>query len=497
MDKILSMENMSKSFGGNRALKNVSFSCEKGTVHVVAGENGAGKSTILKILAGVYPADGGEIYLNGEKVKITNPAEAQKQGIAMVFQELTLIGDLTVEENLFLNMEPVKGLLLDKKEITRRCKELMDEYDIKLNPKSIAGRLSVAEQQMAEILKILLREPEIIILDEPTSSLAKKEVEKLFAIVKNLIKNGKTIIFISHRLDEVFELGDDVTVLKDGELIGTEKLADIDRDHLIRMMVGRPLEDLFPPKAETISDEVIFEAKNLVAPGVLEDISFQLRKGEIIGVAGLQGHGQVELLNALSGLHPLKSGTFSLFGKQIKIPNAKRAIKNGIALVPSDRKLEGLALVLPILQNLALCSLNKRSRFGFLNLKKEKEFAERSKGELSIKAYKLSNPAWSLSGGNQQKVVLGKELGIEPRLMLFSDPTRGIDIESKGDFYRIMRRLANEGVGVIVCSSEMMEAIGMCDRVLVMYEGAITAVLEGDMINEEKIMRCAMGILDD
>ena len=399
---ILEMKHISKAFGGNHALKDVNLTCEKGTVHVLAGENGAGKSTLLKVLAGIHQADSGEIILGGKKVSIHNPLHAQEQGIAMVFQELTLISELTVEENLYLNMEPHKRGFIDKKIITENITKLMEEYDININPKAIAGRLSVAEQQMAEILKVLLKDPDLIILDEPTSSLATKEVEKLFQIMRNLLAKGKTILFISHRMEEIFEIGDQVTVFKDGEYIGSEKLIDIDKDELIRMMVGRPLQNVFPAKLKNKTKDIIFEAKNITSADILKDISFSLERGEVLGIAGLQGHGQTELLNALSGLHSLKHGSITLQGKEMKIKNSGQAIKEGIALVPGDRKREGLMLILPIQHNLAICSLKKRLKLGFLNLKKETEFAEEVKETLSIKAYQMKDPAYSLSGGNQQ-----------------------------------------------------------------------------------------------
>lgn len=495
--EFLAFRHIRKAFGGNVALNDITFSVKKGTVHVLAGENGAGKSTLLKILAGIHAPDAGEVWIDGKSVVIRDPRQAQELGVAMVFQELTLINDLTIEENLFLNMEPTNSAgLIHKKEMRAKLGELMKTYGISINPKSIAGRLSVAEQQMAEILKVLLRDPQIIILDEPTSSLATQEVEKLFQIVNNLKANGKTILFISHRMEEVFAIGDEVTVFKDGQYIGTKDLKEIDVDGLIRMMVGRPLTQIYPPKQSTVQDDVVLKAEHLQS-NVLNDVSLELHKGEILGIAGLQGHGQAELLNALSGLHALKSKKIEIDGKPVKIQNARQALNHGIALVPGDRKQEGLMLILPIIQNLALCSLNKRSKFGILNLKKEKEFARKTQKDLSIKLHKLSDPVSSLSGGNQQKVVLGKELAIDPKIMLFNDPTRGIDVEAKSDFYKIMREQAKEGMGVILCSSDMMEVIGMSDRVLVMYEGRISACLEGDQINEEKIMRCAMGIVED
>lgn len=492
----LTFEHINKSFGGNHALNDVSFSIKKGTVHVLAGENGAGKSTVLKILAGIYQRDSGDIYIEGKKVNINSPKQAATCGVAMVFQELTLIRELTVEENLFLTIEPTKKSgLINKKEIRRKITSLMDEYGIKLDPSAIAGRLPIAQQQMAEILKVLLRDSQIIILDEPTSSLATEEVKTLFGIIHKLTEKGKTVIFISHRMDEIFEIGNYVTVFKDGVVIGTKSLKEINTDQLIEMMVGRALAKVFPPKAEKLGD-VLFEAKHLTSDK-LHEISFELRKGEILGVAGLQGHGQSELLNAISGLHTLKSGELYLNGQKIRVRNAKQALKYGIALVPSDRKVEGLQLMLTIQQNLALCSLGQRSKLGFIDLKAERQFAEQEQKDLKIKMAGYNLPVSSLSGGNQQKVVLGKELGINPKLMLFDDPTRGIDVEAKQDFYHIMREKANEGVGVILCSSDMMEVIGMSDRVLVLYEGKISGILEKEELTESKIMRRAMGIIDN
>lgn len=297
-------------------------------------------------------------------------------------------------------------------------------------------------------------------------------------------------------MEEVFEIGDYVTVFKDGTFVGTRKISEIDVDELIKMMVGRPLTQIYPKKSEMVEDTVLLEVKNLKSEK-LNDVSFQLHKGEILGIAGLQGHGQTELLDAVSGVHKLTQGTIKVDGKEAKIKNAKQALDNGIALVPCDRKNEGLMLILPIQQNLALCSLDKRSKAGFINLKEEQKFAEETRKSLKIKLHNLTDPVSSLSGGNQQKIVLGKELGTDPKIMLFNDPTRGIDVEAKSDFYNIMRKQATEGIGVVLCSSDMMEIIGMSDRVLVMYEGRITGELQKDELSEELIMKKSMGIVEE
>ena len=496
-EEILKMVNITKRFAGITALDRVQFSCSKGEVHVLAGENGAGKSTILKILAGIHQADEGEIYFHGKKVEIRNPGQSQKLGIAMVFQELTLVGEMTVWENIYLNQEPVTRLgRINRREIKKRILDVMDRYGIHIDPDATVGSLPVAEQQMAEILKILVRDPELIILDEPTSALAKKEVKQLYQIIHNLIADGKTIIFISHRLEELFELGHRITVFKDGCYIGTRNMNEINEDDLIRMMVGRSLNHVFPPSVcQADHSQVIFEVKNLAdADHKLNHVSFQVHKGEILGVAGLQGHGQTELLNAVSGLYPLSEGEIIVNGKRVGIKNAGQAIANGIALVPSDRKNQGLMLELSNRHNLSISSMKKRMKGCFIDKKAEQAFSESMVSKLSIKMRGLDLPVSSLSGGNQQKVVLGKELATEPRVILFDEPTRGIDVEAKREFYQIMHGLAAQGVAVVMNSSDMLEVIGMSSRVIVMYEGRISGILEKEDLIEERIMQLGMGL---
>lgn len=496
-EEILKMTNITKRFGGVTALEHVEFSCNKGEVHVLAGENGAGKSTILKMLAGIHQADEGEIYFRGQKVQIKNPQQSQKLGIAMVFQELTLVREMTVAENIYLNQEPTTRLgRVDKKEVYRRIRAAMDKYGIHIDPDAMVGSLSVARQQMAEILKILVRDPELIILDEPTSALAKKEVKQLYQIIRNLIADGKTIIFISHRMEEMFELGDRITVLKDGSHVGTRVVKEIDEDELIRMMVGRSLSNVFPPPlCQPDNSKVIFEVKDLWDGGrKLNHISFTVHRGEILGIAGLQGHGQTELLNAISGLYPLTKGAILVNGTEVTVKNAGQAIARGIALVPADRKNQGLMLELSNRHNLAISSMKKRMKGCFIDRRAELSFAEDIKKQLSIKMGGMELPVSSLSGGNQQKVVLGKELATEPRVILFDEPTRGIDVEAKREFYQIMHRLAAEGVAVVMNSSDMMEVIGMSSRVIVMYEGKISGILEKDELCEERIMQFGMGM---
>ena len=372
----------------------------------------------------------------------------------------------------------------------------MDKYGIHVDPDALVSTLPVAKQQMVEILKILVRDPELIILDEPTSALAKKEVVQLYQIIHNLLDNGKTIIFISHRLEELFELGDRITVFKDGHYVGTRDMKDMNEDELIKMMVGRSLTNIFPPPVcEPDYSKVVFEAKNLTDnDGKLKDVSFQVFKGEVLGIAGLQGHGQTELLNAISGLYPLTKGEIIVNGKTEKIKSASQAIQCGVALVPADRKRQGLMLELSNRHNLAVSSMKKRMNGPFIDQKAETSFAEDMVKRLSIKLGGLELPVSSLSGGNQQKIVLGKELATEPKVILFDEPTRGIDVEAKREFYQIMHELAAQGVAVIMNSSDMMEVIGMSSRVIVMYEGRISGTLQKEELSEELIMQFGMGM---
>lgn len=493
---ILKMEHITKTFSGVVALDDVQFACEKGKVHILAGENGAGKSTILKILAGIYKPDSGTITLRGKKVDFNSPKEAQKAGIAMVFQELTLINELTIFENIFLSKETKKGGLINKKAQLEKLEVCMEKYGIHIDPTTIVDRLSVGQKQMIEILKILVRDPEIIILDEPTSALATNEVNTLFEIMRKLMAAGKCLIFISHRMEEMFEIGDRLTVFKDGKYINSCNMCDIDMDELIRMMVGRTLQNIFPPHVTDAEEkEVIFELKNYKFTPDGEPINLQIHKGEVIGIAGLQGHGQSEFINSIAGMHRVYDGELILNNQKRNVRNSKQAVKNGIALVPSDRKQEGLLLKQSIRSNIAIASLGQRKKLGiFIDKKAEHELVHTYQEKLSIKMSHMEQEVVELSGGNQQKVVLAKELAIDPKVILFDEPTKGIDVESKREFYYIMRDLASQGVAVIMYSSDLMEVIGMSDKVLVMYENNVSAQLTGKYINEEDIMRCAMGL---
>lgn len=495
---IMKMEHISKRFSGVTALDNVDFSCNSGEIHILAGENGAGKSTILKILAGIYPQDGGTITLHGKEVSFKNPVEAQEAGISMVFQELTQINELTIFENVFLGKEKKRGIGIDKKEQMRVLRECMDKYNLHMNPMTIVDRLSIGQKQMAEILKALVKDPDIMILDEPTSALTAEEVQILFNIMRKLKEEGKAVIFISHRMEEMFEIGEVITVFKDGQLVETNSITDLDMDKLIKLMVGRELSDVYPNHMKELSDEVLLEVKGLQIAHNSEPINFDIHKGEIVGIAGLSGHGQEELINSLSGLHKSFGGNIVLKGKELKINNSTKAVKHHIALVPGDRKQEGLLLQKSIRDNIAISSVNHRTIFGaFIDSSKEKGLVDLYKEKLRIKMVSPQQAVVELSGGNQQKVVLAKELALNPNLILFNEPTKGIDVGSKREFYYIMRELAEDGVAVILYSTDLMEVIGMSDKVVVMYENNVSAQLTGEDIYEENIMRYAMGIKEE
>ena len=495
-DCILKMEHITKRFPGVVALDDVDFSCKKGEIHVLAGENGAGKSTILKILAGIYPATEGKVLLRGEEVYFRSPKEAQKAGIAMVFQELTQINELTIFENVFLGNEPVKGGMIDQKKQLEILNAYMDKYDLHMDPMTIVDRMSVGQKQLAEILKALVKDPEIIILDEPTSALAGEEVEILFNIMRKLKAEGKAIIFISHRMEEMFEIGDVITIFKDGKHIDTVPVSELNVDKLISKMVGRELNDVYPDHCKE-PGEVILQVRDYQLTEESKPFNFEIRAGEVIGIAGLAGHGQTPLINSLSGLFKIEKGDIVLKGKEMKITSSTKAVANRIALVPSDRKQEGLMLARSISNNIAIGSIDKRKILGlFIDQRAEAKLVDVYRNKLRIKLSSVKQAAMELSGGNQQKVVLAKELALEPDLILFDEPTKGIDVGSKREFYHIMRDLANQGVAVIMYSTDMMEVIGMSDKVLVMYENNITAQLTGEDINEETIMRYAMGLSD-
>ncbi|MCC8180343.1 MAG: sugar ABC transporter ATP-binding protein [Planctomycetes bacterium] len=494
--RTLAVRNIAKSFAATKALKGVSIAFEPGTVHVLIGENGAGKSTLLKIVSGLYPPDSGEILLDGKPVRFSSPHEARAARIAMVFQELTLLPDMTVMDNLFLGAEQAGvGGLLRRAEMRRIFKEKSRKYGLDLPADEVVRNLPLSRQQLVEALKALMGDPEIIIFDEATSALDNAEVEILFSIIASLKNEGRTVIFISHRMEEIFTVGDRVSVLKDGDLVTTRDITELDQNRLIEFMVGRSISDIFPPKAARLG-EVLFEAKGLGKAGKLDNINLQARRGEIVGIAGLQGQGQATLLACLAGIEKYDAGEVLLHGNRLPQAGPRQAIRNGVILVPEDRKTQALFLEHSVHINLSLSSQYKRQAFGFVNVAEDEAFVNRAIGDLSIKTHSPENQVGSLSGGNQQKVVLGRALGVEPQVILFNEPTRGVDVQTKQEFYRRMRALAEAGICIILYSSDLLEVIGVSDTVHTMYEGRITSVLSGDGISEVGIMRGAVGITE-
>ena len=495
MDPVLEIRELDKAFTGVHAVDHVSFKCEPGTVHVLQGENGAGKSTILKMLSGLYQPDSGDILLHGEKVVFRHPKDAQKKGIAMVYQEMSILPDLTVAQNVYLNKEiKGKGGLTDEAAMITATKELGDKYGIEVDPYVRAGDLPIASMQMVEILKALASDPDILILDEPTSSLTTTEVAKLHKIVEGMKEMGKTILFISHRMEEIFMFGDNITVMKDGCLVGTCPMKGLTEDDIIRMMVGRDLNDIFPPKSDCITEEEILKLDNLGDGTRVHDVSLAVHRGEVLGIAALDGQGQTELLRLIAGVRRHTKGSIYLNGTELKYNSPKKALRLGIGYVPEDRKLQGLCLRLSVGDNIALASLGRRQKAGFIDKAAEKAVIDRMIGRMNIKTPSPMQEVINLSGGNQQKVSIGKSLADEPKVLLLNDPTRGIDVEAKQEIYRLIRGLADSGVGVIIYTSDMMEVIGMSDRILTMFEGRITGELQKEEFSEEAIMRGAMNV---
>lgn len=487
----LQIQNINKSFYGVPALKNVSFPIELGEIHVVIGENGAGKSTLMKIIAGLYHQDSGDIVLKGKTVQHDSPIEAIGNGVVMIHQELMPVPYLTVAENVFLGREPLTKMgLLDKKEIVEQTNALFAEMNIDIDPRTEMRMLSVAQVQLVEIAKAVSFHSELLIMDEPTSAISDREIEHLYDLIFRLKKQNKAIVFISHKLDEIFKVADKITVLRDGEYIGTRKREELDKDSLIAMMIGRELKEVYE-KWEKRMGETILEVKHFGRSGKFEDISFSLRRGEILGIAGLMGAGRTELAEAIFGLNPADSGELLIDGRTVRIGSTSDAIKNHIALVPEDRKRLGLNLKDTTGFNITLSVLNLFAKLGIVDKVPENQEVDRSIKKFNIKVTSRKTPVVSLSGGNQQKVVIAKWMLSDPEILILDEPTRGIDIGAKTEIYKLINTLANEGKAIIMISSELPEIIGMSDRVLVFAEGRMTGELTGNDISQMEIMKCA------
>ena len=489
---ILEMTGISKAFSGVPALSGVSLCVRKGSVHALMGENGAGKSTLMKILLGSYTRDAGKVVFDGREVVYRNPRAALDDGIAMIHQELSTIQDLCVYENVFLGKELTigKGLLKNDREMKRQTSQLLQSLHIDIDPGRKMRTLSVAQQQMCEIAKAISYNSKLIIMDEPTSAITDKEVEQLFSTIKRLKQDGISIIYISHKMDEIFEIADEVTVLRDGCFVGRHPIGEIDEDGLIRLMVGRNIDNIYPKGSHDIGD-VYLKVEDLSRKGDFEPLSFEVRKGEIFGMAGLMGAGRTEIVETLFGLRPKTSGKITVNNRTVKINRPRDAIRAGFGLVTEDRRLTGCFLPLSIRMNTLSASIMDHMKGVFMDRRKMRSSTERMRDMLSIKMPSTETQIAKLSGGNQQKVLIGRWLLNEPDILIFDEPTRGIDVGSKSEIHRLMSELASRGKCIIMVSSEMPEIMGMCDRILVMCEGTMTGIIDRKDFTQERILRYA------
>src|SRR5215470_1879545 len=492
---ILKMTGITKSFPGAQALAGVDFALRRGEIHALVGENGAGKSTLMKILAGAVAKDGGEIVFDGREINPQNAAEAQAFGVSLVHQELSLAPNLTVAENIFVRREPRrfgKLSLINWRELNARAKELLDQFELEIAPDAPVKDLSLAKRQIVEIAKALAVEAKLLVLDEPTSSLEAHEVELLFNILRRLAARGLGLVYITHRMDEIFRIADRVTVLRDGRLVGTRERDETDGDEIIRMMVGRELEKLYPQKAGR-AGEVIFELRGLTTRGKFEGVNLTARRGQILGLAGLIGSGRTEAMMAAIGHAKLDGGEVLIDGKTVRIDSPRDALRLGVVYSPEDRKYQGLFLSHSVQANVIAASLNKCSGAGLMRGSVERSLSASFTRDLAIKTPDLERAVGALSGGNQQKVLLAKWLATRPRVLIVDEPTRGVDVGSKSEIHHLLRRFTEAGGAVIMISSELPEILGMSDRVAVFHEGRVAGELSCDEATEEKIMRLATG----
>jgi len=489
-DLLVQLVEISKTFPGVKALDHVSLDLRPGEVHALIGENGSGKSTLMKILSGVYMKDEGKVIVNGKEMNFQKPRDAQDAGIAIIHQELNLCRHLTVAENIFLGREFQNGIFLDKKHQIEEAQKILDRLEVNLDPNSRVSELTVSKQQMVEIAKAISANANVVIMDEPTSALTIKEIDDLFSIIKVLRKQGKGIIYITHRLEELNAITDRITIIRDGQHIITTDFKNLSADDIIRYMVGRELKEKFP-RIQMPVGKTIFEVKNLSAGKAVRDVSFTVREGEILGIAGLMGAGRTETVRAIFGADKKDSGQLILNGQEIRIDKPQEAIETGIFCVPEDRKRDGLCISMPVYQNATLPNMEKVTYRGIVDTKKEILIAENMVKQLTIHTPSVFQIVKNLSGGNQQKIVVGKWLVKPAHVILFDEPTRGIDVGAKVDIYNLMNNLKAQGIGVVFVSSELPEILGMADRIVVMCEGRVTAELDADEANQEIIMQYA------
>jgi ribose transport system ATP-binding protein len=497
-ETIFIMKDISKNFPGVKALDKVTFKVDRGEVHALVGENGAGKSTLIKILSGVYHQDSGQILYKGKEIDIKNPRYAQELGISTIYQELNLCPNLTVADNIFLGNEFSSTFFnyIDEKKLNKECKKYLDLLEADVDSRTLVSSLSVAQQQMVEIAKALSYESEVIIMDEPTATLTLHETKKLFETIRKLKEQGKSIIYISHRLEEVFEIADTVTVLKDGTLVGTKPLKDLNYIDIVRMMVGRDIESKYIKTATKMGKKVgkvLLEVRNLTKKGVFENINFSLHSCEILGFSGLVGAGRTDLMRAIFGLETIDEGNIIINGKDIKqFKGPKEAINKGIGMTSEDRKRESLFLNFNIRENVTISYLDYLSKYGYIMGGTEKNFVGKFTKQLDIKPQNIEAQVITMSGGNQQKVAIAKWLATAPEILIMDEPTRGIDVGAKSEIYKLIRLLSDQGKGIIFISSELPEILTLSDRIIVMNKGKIVGTFMNEEATEEKIMELAV-----
>ncbi len=494
---LLRMEHISKTYPGVQALKDVNFEVTPGEIHALVGENGAGKSTLMKVLTGAENPDSGKIIWKDQTVQISTPADARDMGIGMIHQELSLIPYLTVGQNIFLGREPNAGLpgFIDWKQLYADAQQLLDRLNVAVDARTEVRFLSIAQQQMVEVAKALSLKADLIAMDEPTSSLTERETEVLFRVMQSLKSDGVSLVFISHRLEEVFEISDRITTLRDGTFIGTKDAGTLTEAQIVNMMVGRDLGDLYP-KTDRTRRQVILEAKNLSDGKELHGVDITLYAGEILGIAGLVGAGRTALAETIFGIRRATHGEIKVDGHAVKVKSPGKAIKLGMGLVPEDRKLQGVLLNMAVKDNIYISSMKQITTWGFINIRRANHLAQTFVKKLGVRTPNLRQHIRNLSGGNQQKVVIARWLTLNPRLLILDEPTRGIDIGAKAEIHGLMSDLASEGIGVVMISSELPEVLNVSDRILVMHEGRVTAEFSRDEATQDKIMRAATGGLN-
>lgn len=490
----LEMRNITKHFGGVKALTDVSLKVEPGEIHALIGENGAGKSTLMKILSGAYQRDSGQIFIDGKEVKITNPKESKDLGVAIIYQEFMLAPELTVAENIFIDRLSAGKVAINWKKLRADAKEQLEKLGFgDIDPNAKCGSLSVAYQQVVEICKCLTRNAKILVFDEPTAVLTFSEIRKLFEVINKLKDEGVSIIYISHRLEEIFELSQHITILKDGTYVDTVDTDKFDKQRLVNLMVGREMTDMYPERHAKIGD-VVLKVEDLHAGKLVQGVSFEVRAGEVLGFNGLVGAGRTETMRAIFGADKKESGKVYYFGKEVNWKSPGEAIKAKFGYLPEDRKKQGLLLEQSIRMNTTLACLNKVAKSGIINHSAEKKFVKETLASIQTKYGNTEDNANSLSGGNQQKVALAKWVAADCKCIVFDEPTRGVDVGAKTEIYKVMNTLAEQGVAVIMISSEMPEIIGMCDRVMVMRNGKISGEVQKDELTENTLIKFAMGV---